>query len=119
MTTPDESPPREVRSAKPDTLGPKTILRVGAWNVRTMFETSKTAQVISEMKRYRLDILGISECRWTGSGRLTTSDGSLILYSGHEDTHSHGVAIILSREKAKTLIEWEPISERIMRARFD
>ena len=119
MTTPDESPPREVRSAKPDTLGPKTILRVGAWNVRTMFETSKTAQVISEMKRYHLDILGISECRWTGSGRLTTSDGSLILYSGHEDTHSHGVAIILSREKAKTLIEWEPISERILRARFD
>ncbi|XP_013384015.1 uncharacterized protein LOC106154262 [Lingula anatina] len=62
------------------------------------------------MKRYRLDILGISECRWVGSGRLTTNDGSLILYSGHESTHSHGVAIILSREKARTLMEWEPIS---------
>ncbi|XP_013401097.1 uncharacterized protein LOC106166982 [Lingula anatina] len=119
MTISDESPPPEVRSAKSDALGPKSILRVGAWNVRTMFETSKTAQVINEMKRYRLDILGISECRWIGSGRLTTNDGSLILYSGHESTHSHGVAIILSREKARTLMEWEPISERIVRARFD
>ncbi|XP_013381618.1 craniofacial development protein 2-like [Lingula anatina] len=119
MTISDESPPLEVRSAKSDALGPKSILRVGAWNVRTMFETSKTAQVINEMKRYRLDILGISECRWIGSGRLTTNDGSLILYSGHESTHSHGVAIILSREKARTLMEWEPISERIVKARFD
>ena len=119
MTASNESSTREVRSAKLCALGPKTMLRIGAWNVRTMYETSKTAQVINEMKRYRLDILGIGECRWTGSGRLTTSDGSLILYSGHQDTNSHGVAIILSREKPRTLIEWEPVSERIIRARFD
>ena len=31
-------------------LGPKEKLCVGAWNVRTMFETSKTAQVAKEMQ---------------------------------------------------------------------
>ena len=56
MTTSDESR-KEVRSAKEGLLGSKNKIRIGAWNVRTMFETTKTAQVLSEMKRYRLDIL--------------------------------------------------------------
>ncbi|XP_078141751.1 uncharacterized protein LOC139917505 [Centroberyx gerrardi] len=109
----------EVRSVIDSLLGPITKVRLGTWNVRTMYETSKLAQVISEMKRYRLDILGISECRWTGSGCQTTSDGSVILYSGQEDKHIHGVALIVSKEKAKTLVEWEPVSDRMIRARFN
>lgn len=119
MTTSNESPTREVRSTTTSVLGPKTMLRVGAWNVRTMYATSKTAQVIDEMRRYRIDIMGISECRWTGSGRLTTNDGSTVLYSGQQETHSQGVAIIISKAKTKSLIEWEPINERFIRARFD
>ena len=35
-------------------LGPKDKLCVGAWNVRTMYETSKTAQVTNEMQNYKL-----------------------------------------------------------------
>lgn len=119
MTSPDESPLQGVRRAKGSLLGPKHNIRLGTWNVRTMFETSKTAQVIHEMRRYRLDILGISECRWTGSGRQVTSDGSTILYSGHLDQHIRGVAIMASKEKSNTLLEWEPLSERLIRPRFN
>ena len=118
MTTPAESLPQEGRCATDSWLGPKTKICVGTWNVRTMNETSKLAQVISEMKRYRLDILGVSECRWTGSGRQVTHDGSTI-YSGHEDTHIRGVVLVISKQKANTLLEWEPISDRIMKARFN
>lgn len=118
MTTSGESLQEEGRSATVSLLGPKTMVRLGTWNVRTMYETSKLAQVTSEMERYRLDILGISECRWTGSGRRSTSNGSVVLYSGHEDKHIHGVALIVSKEKAKTLVEWEPVSDRMIRARF-
>ena len=119
MTTSDESLQQEVRSVKDSLLGPKAKIRIGAWNVRTMYETSKSAQVISEMKRYRLDILGVSECRWTGSGRQVTSDRSVIIYSGHEDQHVRGAALIVSKEKANTLLEWEPVSDRMFRARFN
>ncbi|KAL9953192.1 hypothetical protein ACROYT_G040569 [Oculina patagonica] len=99
-------------------LGPKTNIRLATWNVRTMFETSRTPQVISEMRRYRLDILGISECRWTGSGRRVNSDGAVIMYSGHDSQHIRGVAIIVSKAKANTLLEWEPPSDRLIRACF-
>ncbi|KAK2181767.1 hypothetical protein NP493_382g00022 [Ridgeia piscesae] len=83
MTTPAESLHQEGRCATDSLLGPKTKISIGTWNVRTMKEASTLAQVIREMKRYRLDILGVSECRWTGSGRQVSHDGSTILYSGH------------------------------------
>ncbi|KAA0202864.1 hypothetical protein HAZT_HAZT004941 [Hyalella azteca] len=34
-----------------------------------MYRGGAAAQIASEMKRYHLDVLGISECRWTGAGR--------------------------------------------------
>ena len=68
--------------------------------------------------RYRLDILGVSECRWTGSGCLVTSDASIILFSGHVDQHIRGVALIVSKEKVNSLLEWEAVSDRMIRAGF-
>ena len=119
MTTSNESPQEEVRDATDSLLRAKTKIKIGAWNVRTMNEASKSAQVVSEMRRYHLDILGVSECRWTGSGRQRLSDGSTILFSGHEENHINGVALIISKEKVNTLVEWEPISDRMVRARFN
>ena len=49
---------------------PKVKLRLGCWNVRTMFATGKTAQVCSEMRRYHLEVLGVSECRWMEFGKV-------------------------------------------------
>ena len=84
-----------------------------------MFETSKQAQVIKEMDRYNVSILGIAESRWTGHGIKRTETGHTIIYSGVENHHIHGVAIIMDLKASKALIEWEPISERIIRARFE
>ena len=47
-------------------LSTRSLLRIRCWNVRPMYETGKQAQVLKEMKNYKLHILGISECRWTG-----------------------------------------------------
>ena len=57
---------------------PKKTVRVGCWNVRTMYSAGKTAQVCREMAKYKVEILGISECRWTGSGEVRTQTGENI-----------------------------------------
>ena len=62
----------------------KTTALIGFWNVRTMYELGRMAQVIAEMKRYKLDILGISESRWTKFGRMKTTTGETVLYSGEK-----------------------------------
>ena len=66
-----------------------------------------------------MDILGVSECRWIGSGKQVANDGTTILYSGNDKLHIRGVALIITREKAKTLMEWEPMGDRMLRARFN
>ena len=43
------------------------------------------------------------------------------MYSGNEreeDAHTHGVRLLLSKDAAKSLIEWELVSEKIITARF-
>ena len=73
-----------------------------------MFETGKLAQVTSEMNRYNLHILDVSENRWTGAGRQRTGTGETVLYSGRDDNmHFEGVGIILKTELEKSLIEWK------------
>ena len=101
-----------------DLLTPKVMTRIGTWNVRTLFETSKLGQALKEMEHYNLDLLGISECRWTGSGRMT-SQGHTILHSGHDSHHVGGVALIINKKLRNSLIEWHPVDNRIIVARFN
>ena len=118
MTDTSESR-KEASNVRTSLLDAKTKLQIGAWNVRTMFDTAKTAQVVYEMRQYKIHILGISESRWTHFGRQVTSTGETILYSGRDDNrHIAGVALILKKGIEKTLIDWKPISARMLRARF-
>ena len=70
-------------------------------------------------RNYNLDILGLSEVRWTGFGELKIATGESILYSGAEEEHHRGVGLILRREVRRTLLKWNPVNERIMSARFN
>lgn len=41
------------------------------------------------MKNYKLDLLGISEMRWTQSDQKILGSGEMIVYSGHEEDNAH------------------------------
>nr|KAG5699610.1 hypothetical protein BaRGS_000726 [Batillaria attramentaria] len=73
------------------------------------------------MHRYNLKLLGLCETRWTGTGRTRLTSGDTILYSGHEDgqPHMHGVALLMTPEATQALLSWEPVSPRILSARFN
>jgi len=70
-----------------------------------MFEASRLSQVIKEMTHYELDLLGLSETRWNGSGEFTTVSGELLLYSGRAmgEKHEYGVGLILSKNLKKKI----------------
>ena len=63
-------------------LSPKVCVKIGQWNVRTMFERGKCVQVVKEMRRYGISILGVSEMRWNACGKMMTATGETVLYSG-------------------------------------
>ena len=120
MTPGSES--QDLEAARQTTIiSTSTITTIGAWNVRTMFEKGKTAQVAAEMRNNKLTLLGISESRWTGSGQRRLATGEMLLFSGHEEEdapHTLGVALMLSTTAQKALIGWEAHGPRILTATF-
>ena len=76
--------------------------------------------MLREIVNYKLDILGVSKVRWTGVDKIFIKEEKThITYScRNDDQHSEGVAIVMSKEAEKSLTQWEPISERLITARF-
>ena len=102
-----------------DLLKPKQKMRVGCWNVQTLYQTGRMPQLVKEFDNYNLDILGVSQVRWTGTGKRRLASGHTIVFSGRsDDQHSEGVALLLNRKTEKALLEWKPFGSRLLKARF-
>ena len=56
----------------------------------------KLEVVKQEMERVNIDILGISELKWTGMGEFYADD-QYIYYCGQESLRRNGVAIIVKK----------------------
>ena len=67
---------------------------IGTWNVRSMNQ-GKLEVVKQEIARVKVDILGISELKWTGMGEFN-SDDHYIYYCGQESLRRNGVAIMVN-----------------------
>ena len=61
---------------------------MGIWNVRSMNQ-GKWEVVKQEMARVNIDILRISELKWTGMGEFN-SDDHYIYYCGQESLRRNG-----------------------------
>ncbi|VDP23550.1 unnamed protein product [Schistosoma margrebowiei] len=85
-----------------------------------MWETGRVFKIAAEMRRYNLEVLGISETHWTKVGQRLGSR-ELLLYSGHDEEdapHTQRVAFMLSKQAQKALIGWESHGPRIIKASF-
>ena len=68
---------------------------IGTWNVKCMNQ-GKLEMVKQEMARVNVDILGITELKWTGMGEFN-SDDHYIYYCGQESLRRNGVAILVNK----------------------
>ena len=68
---------------------------IGTWNVRSVNQ-GKLKVVKQEMARVNIDILGISELKWTGMGEFN-SDDHYIYYCRQESLRRNGVAIMVNK----------------------
>ena len=68
---------------------------IGTWNVRSMNQ-GKLEVVKQELAGVYINILGISELRWTGMGEFN-SDDHYIYYCGQESLRRNAVALIVNK----------------------
>ena len=66
---------------------------IGNWNVRSM---NKLEVVKQKMARVNINILGITELKWTGMGEFNSND-HFIYYCGQESLRRNGVAIMVNK----------------------
>ena len=101
-----------------DSIPLRNAIGVGTWNVRTMRSVGKLEMVEHEMSRLNVRCLGLAETRWTGKGHFLTDSGCTVVYSGNDKLKAAGVAVLLDRGLGKSLLGYNPISERILTIRL-
>ena len=70
-----------------------------------------------EMARVNVDILGISELRWTGMGEFN-SDDHYIYYCGQESLRRNGVAIMVNKRVLNTVLGCNLKNDRMISVHF-
>ena len=84
---------------------------IGTWNVRPMNQ-GKLEVVKQEMARVNVDILGISELKWTGMGEFN-SDDHYIYYCKQESLRRNGVAIMVNK-RVRNAVRSDQISRSVV-----
>ena len=79
--------------------------------------TGKLDVVKKEMERMKINILGVSELKWTGLGHFNSGDHK-VYFSGHQTNRYRGIGFILGKEIAKTVLGYNPISDRVLLLRL-
>ena len=89
---------------------------IGTSNVRSMNQ-GKLKVVKQEMAGVNVNILGISEVKWTGMGEFN-SDDHYIYYCGQESLRRHGVAIMVNKRLQNAVLGCRLKNDRMISVRF-
>ena len=73
--------------------------------------------VKQEMARLDIDILGISELKWSGMGEFN-SDEHYIYYCGQESLRRNGVALIVNKRVQNALLRYNLKNDRMISVCF-
>ena len=89
---------------------------IGTWNVRSMNQ-GKLEVVKQEMVRVNINILGISELKWTGMGEFN-SDDHYVYYYGEESLRTNGVVLIVNKRVWKAVLGCSLKNDRMISVHF-
>ena len=77
---------------------------MGTWNIRSMNQ-GKLEVVKQEITRVNINILGISELKWTGMGEFN-SDDHYIYYCEKTSVRRNGVALTVNKRAQNAVLRW-------------
>ena len=109
-------PAVDVTGDRSKVRGCKEQYYIGTWNVRSMNQ-GKLEVVKQELARVNVNILGISELKWTGMGEFN-SDDHYIYYCRQESLRRNGVAIMVNRRVRNAVLGCNLKNDRMISVRF-
>ena len=115
--------PKEKQHPVVDVTGDRSKVRchkeqycIETWNVRSMNQ-DKSEMVKQEIARMNVNILGISELKWTGISEFN-SDDHYIYYCRQETLRRNGVAIMVNKRVQNAVLGCNFKNDRMISVRF-
>nr|XP_042895535.1 craniofacial development protein 2-like [Parasteatoda tepidariorum] len=104
------------------TLGKRTgnglrHMRIGSWNVRSLYRNKGLQMLIEQVDSYRIDLLAVQEIRWTGEGIIEKKNHTVV-YSCDREKHMFGTGFILSKRIRPLLIDFDCRTPRLCKIRI-
>ncbi|KAK3547070.1 hypothetical protein QTP86_009563 [Hemibagrus guttatus] len=93
-------------------------LAFGAWNVTSL--GGKEPELVREVERYRLDIVGLASTHSLGSGTQLLERGWTLFVSGvpHGERRRAGVGLLIAPQLSRHVLEFSPVNERVVSLRL-
>jgi exonuclease III len=64
-------------------------MRIGTWNVRTVYRAGSLTAVAEEISKYKLDLVGVQEVKWDTGGTEPAGEYTF-LYENENGNHELG-----------------------------
>ncbi|GLV37385.1 hypothetical protein CBL_10648 [Carabus blaptoides fortunei] len=91
------------------------VRRLGTWNIRSIKE--KEEELVEEMEKQNIEILGITETKKKGRGMRSIHKGYWMIWSGIEDTGraKGGVGLVVAPNRITKIINEKSTNERLLK----
>ncbi|KAK3547532.1 hypothetical protein QTP86_021516, partial [Hemibagrus guttatus] len=93
-------------------------LAFGTWNVTSL--GGKEPELVREVERYRLEIVGLASTHSLGSGTQLLERGWTLFFSGvpHRERRRAGVGLLIAPQLSRHVLEFSPVNERVVSLRL-
>ncbi len=93
-------------------------LALGKWNVTSL--AGKEPEIVREVERFRLEIVGITSTHGWGSGTTLLERGWTLHHSGvaHGERRRAGVGLLIAPQLSRHVLEFTPVNERVVSLRL-
>ena len=87
-------------------------IKLGTWNIRSLYRASSLKAAARELARYKLDIVGVQEVRWDKEGTARAGDYNFFYGKGNEN-HQLGTGFFVHRRLVSAVKRIESVSDRL------
>ena len=87
-------------------------MKIGTWNVRSLYRAGSLRAAARELVRYKLDLVGVQEVRWNKGGTVRAGDYDFFYGKGNEN-HPLGTDFFVHRRIVSAVKRVEFVKDRL------